>query len=269
MVQHQIGFVGGGQMARALASGFVSAELIEAERIAVFDPVGAAAESFAALVPGARTVPSNVALAEVADVIILAVKPQHIDEAMAQLRSTVGPDKLVVSIAAGVTLARMAAGLGSERLVRVMPNTPCLVGQGASGYAMGPAAGKEDAVLVGRLLGSVGVAFELPEKLLDAVTGLSGSGPAYVYTMIEALSDGGVRMGLPRNVATALATQTVRGAASMVQASDEHPAVLRDRVTSPGGTTIAGLAELEKHGFRAALTTAVESATQRSQELGQ
>jgi pyrroline-5-carboxylate reductase len=154
------------------------------------------------------------------------------------------------------------------RLVRVMPNTPCLVGQGACGYCLGENATAEDGRLVEQLLGSVGLAYRVDEKLLDAVTGLSGSGPAFVYMVVEALSDGGVRMGIPRPVATALAAQTVRGAAEMVLATGEHTGVLKDRVTSPGGTTIAGIQALESGGLRAALMAAVEAATRRSIELG-
>jgi pyrroline-5-carboxylate reductase len=144
-----------------------------------------------------------------------------------------------------------------------------LIGAGASAYALGPGATRADADLVGRLLEAVGTALEVPEKLLDAVTGLSGSGPAFVYTVIEALSDGGVRMGLPRSIAVSLAAQTVRGAAEMVQHTGEHPAVLRDRVASPGGTTIMGIQALEEHGMRAALMSAVEAAAERSRQLGQ
>jgi pyrroline-5-carboxylate reductase len=176
---------------------------------------------------------------------------------------------LVVSIAAGVRLSTLAEGLGANvRLVRVMPNTPCLVGRGACGFCLGKAATADDGQLVHQLLAAVGIAVEVEEKLLNAVTGLSGSGPAFVYVAIEALSDGGVRAGLPRSAATTLAVQTVLGAAEMVLATGEHPGVLKDRVTSPGGTTIAGLAALESGGFRAALLDAVDAATRRSEELG-
>ena len=164
----------------------------------------------------------------------------------------------------------LADGLGSDRrLVRVMPNTPCLVGASASGYSPGEAATPDDVALVDRLLNAVGRAFRLPENLLDAVTGLSGSGPAFVYVMIEALSDGGVRVGLPRDVATALAAQTVFGSAKMVLETGQHPGALKDMVTSPGGTTIDGLHELEKGRVRAALMNAVRAATNKSKELGQ
>ena len=176
--------------------------------------------------------------------------------------------KLVISIAAGITLKTLDAALPKSRLVRVMPNTPCLVGESASGYSLGPRATEADGALVKQLLESVGRAFVVDEKLLDAVTGLSGSGPAFVYVAIEALSDAGVRMGLPRDVALQLAAQTVRGAATMVLETGEHPGVLKDRVTSPGGTTIAGLAALESGGFRGTLIAAVEAATRRSIELG-
>jgi pyrroline-5-carboxylate reductase len=149
-----------------------------------------------------------------------------------------------------------------------MPNTPCLIGQGASAFSSGPQVAEQDIQLVTKLLSAVGIVFPVAEPLLDAVTGLSGSGPAYVYLLIEALSDGGVRMGLPRGVAMALAAQTVTGAAQMVLSSGEHPGVLKDRVASPAGTTIAGLQVLERRGVRSALMDAVEAATLRSRELG-
>jgi pyrroline-5-carboxylate reductase len=268
MTQPKIGFIGAGQMAQALARGFVAAGVVPAERIAAADPVAAAVSALAAAVPGVKTCPSNAEAAQGADVVILAVKPQHMAAAMREVRAAVDPRKLVISIAAGVTLATLAEGLGTGRLIRAMPNTPCLVGMSATGFSLGPEATASDGELAARLFGSVGIAFSLDEKLLDAVTGLAGSGPAFVYVLIEALGDGGVRAGLPRNVAAALAAQTVRGAAEMVQRTGEHPAVLKDRVASPGGTTIAGLHALEQHGLRSALIAAVEAAARRSAELG-
>ena len=194
--------------------------------------------------------------------------PESVPTLATELRVHLGPDKLIVSIAAGLRIAALSGLFGNDlRLVRVMPNTPCLVGQGACGFCLSEQATDADAELVERLLTAVGIAFRVEERLLDAVTGLSGSGPAYVYMMIEALSDGGVRMGLPRNVATALAAQTVRGAAQMVLATGEHTGALKDKVASPGGTTIAGIQALEAAGLRAALMSAVEAATRRSIEL--
>jgi pyrroline-5-carboxylate reductase len=269
MSELTVGFVGAGQMARALASGFVAGKLVDAANVVAADPFPEAGQHFTDAVPNSRMLASNAAVLAAVDVIVLAVKPQVVANAMAELAAADKTDKLFVSIVAGTPLATLSAGLKTERVVRVMPNTPCLVGLGAAAYAMGPGATPEDGNLVGKLLGSVGIAFQLGEHLLDAVTGLSGSDPAYVYTMIEALSDGGVRAGLPRPTATALAAQTVLGAAQMVVSTGEHPGVLKDRVTSPGGTTIAGLQVLERHGVRSALIDAVEAATSRSQELGQ
>jgi pyrroline-5-carboxylate reductase len=268
MLTHTIGFIGAGQMARALARGFTAAGLVPGERIVAFDPIADALGSFAAEVRGAVRAKSNGEVIERSQVAFLAVKPQSLPSVMGELAGKISADKLVVSIAAGVTLAKLGDGLKTQRIVRVMPNTPALVGQGASAYALGAGATKEDGELTKQLLGAIGKAFPVDEKLLDAVTGLSGSGPAFVYVMIEALSDGGVRMGLPREIASALAAQTVLGSAQMVLTTGEHPAALKDKVASPGGTTIAGLAALESHGLRAALIAAVEAATRRSQELG-
>jgi pyrroline-5-carboxylate reductase len=267
MPYQTIGFIGAGQMARALAAGFVRAGIAAPAEILAADPVAAAREAFVAAVPGCSVTADNATALE-RDVVVLAVKPQQIPAVLAELRPRASNEQLVISIAAGVTLATLDAGLSAGRLVRVMPNTPCLVGMSASGYALGPRATAEDGKWVARALGSVGLAIALDEKMLDAVTGLSGSGPAYVYLLIEALADGGVLAGLPRDAAAALAAQTVRGAAEMVLATGEHPAVLKDRVASPGGTTIAGLEVLESAGFRSALVQAVKAATNRSAELG-
>jgi pyrroline-5-carboxylate reductase len=265
----RVGFLGAGRMATALAKGLVEARFAAAESILASDPLPAARDAFSAG-SGSRGTASNAEVVRAADVLVLAVKPTHVAEVLTEVRTEVQPRHLVISIAAGVPLKTLIALLGSAtRLARVMPNTPCLVGAGASAYALGGSATADDGQLVSKLLSTVGIAIELPESLLDAVTGLSGSGPAYIYQVIEALSDGGVLMGLPRDVATRLASQTVLGAAQMVVQTGEAPAVLKDAVASPGGTTIAGLHALEAGGLRAALMNAVQAATLRSRALGE
>jgi pyrroline-5-carboxylate reductase len=265
----RVGFLGAGRMATALAKGLVAARFTAADAILASDPLPASREAFSRTA-GCRATESNLEVVRFSDVLVLAVKPGHAAEVLAEIRAEVQPKHLFISIAAGVPMKMMIASLGSQaRLARVMPNTPCLVGAGASAYALGGAATAADGQLVARLLSTVGIAVELDESLLDAVTGLSGSGPAYVYQVIEALSDGGVLMGLPRDVATRLASQTVLGAAQMVMHTGEAPAVLKDAVASPGGTTIAGLHALETGGLRAALMNAVRAATLRSRELGE
>jgi pyrroline-5-carboxylate reductase len=266
-VAGSIGFLGAGKMATALARAWRDAGL--AREIHASDPVPEARKAFADHV-GVAAGTDNLDVVRKAEVLVLAVKPQSMAPLLAQMRSALNDRHLVVSIAAGITLRQLADGLGAKtRLVRVMPNTPCLVNASASGYAPAETATSADIAVVDKLLHAVGKAFRLPEHLLDAVTGLSGSGPAFVYVIIEALSDGGVRMGLPRDVATALAAQTLLGSAKMVLESGQHTGALKDMVTSPGGTTIAGLHALERGGLRAALMDAVEAATKRSKELGQ
>ena len=262
----KIGFIGAGQMARALASGFLAANKVSAKEIHACDPAPEALAAFSADVPSAATGSDANACVAASDVVFLAVKPQYMDSVFQSLHSH--DDRLFVSIAAGVKLAKLTTGLKTERVIRVMPNTPCLVGAGAAGFCLGSGASEKDGAYVGELLNAVGVAFQLPESQLDVVTGLSGSGPAFVYQIIEAMSDGGVRNGLPRNVATQLAAQTVLGAAKMVLETGEHPGVLKDQVTSPGGTTIAGVHALESGGLRGTLIDAVKAATDRSKELG-
>jgi len=268
MTSPSIACIGAGQMATALACGWVSTEFCAPQNVAACDPDPAARRRFAERVPGAHVVPASCDVVGSANIVVLATKPHHLAHVAAEVRPLLTDRHLLVSVAAGVTLGRLTQLFGTQRLVRIMPNTPCLVGQGASAYALGARATEEDPEVVQRMMSAVGVAYRLEESHLDAVTGLSGSGPAYVYLLIEALSDGGVRVGLPRPVATALAAQTVRGAAEMVLVQGEHPAVLKDRVASPGGTTIAGLQALEDRGWRAAAMAAVEAATNRSRELG-
>ncbi|MGE3316789.1 MAG: pyrroline-5-carboxylate reductase [Planctomycetaceae bacterium] len=263
-----VGFIGAGRMATALARGLVSSGFIPVGHISASDVVADACKRFTEET-GALAVGSAADVVKRSNVIFLSVKPQQMAGVLADLQPMLDPSHLVISIAAGVTLSTLAKGLGSRtRIVRVMPNTPCLVGQGASAYSLGEAATGDDGALVQKMLSTVGVAVTVPEKLLDAVTGLSGSGPAYVYQIIEALSDGGVLAGLPRDVATKLAAQTVLGSAQMVLETGEHPGALKDAVASPGGTTIAGLQALEAGGLRAALMNAVAKATARSIELG-
>lgn len=263
-----IGFLGAGKMATALARGFVRAGLAAADGLVAADVSPAARESFVRET-GAKTVEDNRGVLREAGVIIIAVKPAQVAGVLHEVQGQLRPDHLLISIAAGVPLARLEAAAPGARVLRVMPNTPAIVGAGASVFARGSRATAPDAELVQRLLGAVGLAFELPETLIDAATGLSGSGPAYAYLMIEALSDGGVAAGLPREVATQLAAQTLFGAAQTVRDTRMHPGALKDMVTSPGGTTIDGLHELEKAGVRAALMNAVRAAADKARRLGQ
>lgn len=264
---HRWGFLGSGKMATSLALGMLRAEVARPEDIRSSDASEAARVAFGQAT-GAATLASNRDLVRACDVLILAVKPQVVPHVLDEVQPEVGPGHLVISIAAGAPLGALASHLGPDcRLVRVMPNTPALIGMGASGYTLGQNTTHQDAELVQACLNSVGRAYAVPEPLLDAVTGLSGSGPAFVYAIIEALSDGGVRVGLPREIATALAAQTVLGAAAMVLETGLHTGTLKDQVTSPGGTTIAGLHALERGGLRAALMDAVQAATRRAGEL--
>jgi pyrroline-5-carboxylate reductase len=263
-----IGFLGTGKMATALARGFMKAGLVKPAQVVGSDPSSQARAAFAKDT-GARIVASNVDVVKASRVLVLAVKPDHAAEVLADVREHFTKDHLLMSIVAGYPLAKMEAGLGAgARLVRVMPNTPALLGASASAYAPGKAARPEDGELAQKLLSSVGLAFQLKESLLDAVTGLSGSGPAFVYMFIEGLSDGGVAAGLPRDVATKLAAQTVLGSARMVLETGLHPGALKDMVASPGGTTIEGVHALELGKLRGTLITAVRAAAEKSRKLG-
>jgi len=263
-----IGFLGAGKMATALAKGFVRAELISAKQIIAGDISEPACAAFAREV-GARTTASNPEVAKFAEVLILAVKPDQVPAALSEVHPHFTERHLLLSIAAGVPLARLESGLpAGARVIRVMPNTPALVGASASAFALGKSATPADAALAQKLLSAVGTAFQVKEAHLDAVTGLSGSGPAYAYLFIEGLSDGGVAVGLPRDVATKLAAQTLLGAAKMVLETGLHPGALKDMVTSPGGTTIEGLHELEKGKLRGTVMSAVRAATEKSKKLG-
>ena len=264
----KIGFIGGGNMAEALIRGLLAGGVPVAD-LSVADPLEMR-RAFLAERYGIRVTGDNSSVAVESDVIFLSIKPQVAMTVLKDLGAALTPDKLLISIMAGIrTDAIEGACPSGTRTVRVMPNTPALVLKGASAIAPGAAATAEDTSLARRIFELVGKAWLVEEKLLDAVTGLSGSGPAYVLTFIEALSDAGVKNGLPRDVAAGLAVQTVAGTAQLVLETGEHPALLREKVTSPGGTTITGLHILEKEGFRGTVMNAVDAATNRSREMGQ
>lgn len=237
------------------------------EELAVFDVAPQATATVADL-PSVRIAPTAAAAAAAADVVVLCVKPPAVAPLLRQLQPQLAA-KLIVSIAAGIRLARLEEAAGPHaRVIRVMPNTPAAIHRGVSAYAMGATATAADAAAVESIFGAVGTVFRVAEEMLDAVTALSGSGPAYVFLIIEALADAGVLLGLSREIALPLAAGTVAGAADMVLRTGEHPARLRDQVTSPGGTTIAGLEALEHGGIRPALFAAVRAAANRATELG-
>jgi pyrroline-5-carboxylate reductase len=269
--EQRIGFLGAGAMGEALAGGLLAAG-VPRDQLRAADPDAARREAVSQAL-GIDTGDDNAAVVRESDIVLLAVKPALVPRVLGDLRAGLGDalaKPLWISIAAGVSIARMEAELpGGARVVRAMPNTPALVRAGATAYAANAAATPADRALTQALFESAGMAWEAPaESLLDAVTGLSGSGPAYVFVFLEALADAGVRVGLPHDVAQRLAIQTVLGSAQLARDTGIHPAQLKDRVTSPGGTTIAGLARLEAAGFRSALLDAVEAATRRSKELG-
>jgi pyrroline-5-carboxylate reductase len=265
----KVGFVGAGNMGEALIKGLVSASLVPAEAIFAHD---ARPERLDALerAYGLRPTADNVELVCEADVVILAVKPQIIVSVLRQVSPALSRRKLMISVAAGVSTAAIRAALGKDaRLIRVMPNTPALVLEGATAIARADGLEAGDLETAREIFGAVGKVVVLEEELMDAVTGLSGSGPAYIALVIESLADGGVKMGLDRATAMVLATQTVLGSARLLLETGLHPGALKDMVSSPGGTSIAGIAALEAGGVRTTFINAVERATLRSRELGQ
>jgi pyrroline-5-carboxylate reductase len=265
----KLGVIGCGKMGSALIQGAIRAGVVGAGDVMGCDPYEKSRESFHAAT-GATVTADMATVAAGSEVLLLCTKPADVAAALAAAaKMAAGEPRLLISIAAGVTLSALEAAASENfRIIRAMPNTPALIGQGAAGYCLGTRANAADAATAQSLLSAVGLAVEVPERLMDAVTGLSGSGPAYIYVVIDALADGGVRAGIPRADAVRLAAQTVLGAAAMVMETGEHPAVLKDMVTSPGGTTIAGLAVLERDGLRSALIEAVGAAVQRATELG-
>ncbi len=269
MLERTIAFLGAGNMAEALIKGLLRAGTARPDSLIA---TGRRQERLEPLqrAYGVRTTLDNVAAVREADVVVLAVKPQALDKVLVQVAPAATPDKLFISVAAGVPLSVMEKRLGSGmRVIRTMPNTPSLVGAGACALARGEHATEEDMAVASRIFQSVGITTVVDENLLDAVTGLSGSGPAYIFLVIEALSDAGVKVGLPRYTALKLAAQTVLGSAQLLIETSAHPGQLKDQVTSPGGTAIAGLHTLEAGGLRTTLINAVEAATRRSRELGE
>lgn len=268
MIKRKFSFIGGGKMGEALIKGILEAKLVNCEQITVSDVVLERLD-YLKRTYGVNTTQSNIEAATTGAIIILAIKPQVMTKVLSELANLSGKDKLWLSIAAGVTIETICSGLGKEpRVIRVMPNTPAQVRTGVISIAAGEYTLPEDIEIAKELFGAVGEVFLFDEKLIDAVTGVSGSGPAYVCLLIESLASGGVRVGLPVDVATRIATQTFLGTAKMILETKKHPAQLRDEVSSPGGTTIAGLSVLEKRGVRGALIETVEAAVNRAKEMG-
>lgn len=269
MIQNpKIAFLGAGNMAEALVAGLVKAKIAEPDFLLATD---ISATRLAGLQDRYQIQVGSQNLDAVlwADIIILCVKPQVMHAVLTEVQSGLSQAQLVISVAAGFPIKSIQTHIGETiPLVRAMPNTPAVIQEGVTALAGCSGLSLEHLNVAQSIFESVGKVVVIDESLMDAVTGLSGSGPAYIYLAIEALIDGGVRVGLPRNVAHVLAVQTVVGAAKMVRDTGEHPAVLKDRVTSPGGTTMAGLQQLEEGGLRAVLIQAVEAATDRSRELG-
>ncbi len=264
----KVAFLGAGNMGEAIIKGLLQTGLVPKASIAATD---ARADRLQQMVAqyGIRAAASNPALVADSDVVILAVKPQIMSPVLKEIAGAVDRGKLLISVAAGVPVATLREGLGKPaRLIRVMPNTPALVLEGVTAIARAEGLESGDLEMAQELFGAVGRVVVLDEDALDAVTGLSGSGPAYVAIVIESLADGGVKMGLDRATAMTLATQTVLGSARLILETGTHPGQLKDMVSSPGGTTIAGIAALEEGGVRRTFINAVERATQRSRELG-
>lgn len=268
VTDHIIGVVGAGNIGRALIGGILSAHEIDPGRIRASRRNPALAAELGAQFPGVQSGTDARATTRGASIVVLAVKPQGAAAVISEIRDDVADEALVISVLAGLTTEAIRDAIGRDvAVIRAMPNTPMIVDEGATALAPGRFATDRHMALARQLFEAVGMVEIVPEYLMDAVTGLSGSGPAYVYMIIEALTDGGVKQGIPRPQAFKLATQTVFGAAKLVRETGKHPAILRDEVTTPGGTAIAAVADLEAHGLRTMLINAVATATARSQEL--
>jgi pyrroline-5-carboxylate reductase len=264
----KIGVIGGGKMGGVLIQGIVTHQLTAKEAVAVSDKDKVRLNELRGQF-GIKTTDDNRTAVRGADIVLLAVKPQMMSEVLDEIKEDIGGKQIVISIAAGISIDFMAQRLRKGvRLIRAMPNTPALCGEGATALALGAGVSERDLALARMIFDAVGLTVVVKEDLMNAVTGLSGSGPAYGFIIIEALSDAGVLMGLPRELALKLAAQTLLGAAKLYLSGDKHPGELKDMVTSPAGTTIAGVQALEEGALRATLIAAVEAATLRAGELG-
>lgn len=266
LTDKRIGFIGAGAMGSALINGLLKAGLVSSDQIYAADIHRERLLAWQKQM-GIHACADNRAAVAAADILVLAVKPQVMEEVLEEIREQISGQQLIISIAAGVTTTLIETFLPGVPVIRAMPNTPCLVGAGATAICLGKHATPAHEQMAAAIFGAVGTAVTVKENLMDAVTGLSGSGPAYVYIMLEALADAGVRVGIQRDIAMTLAAQTMLGAAKMVLETGEHPGRLKDMVTTPGGTTTAGIYALEEGGLRVTLMNAVMAATRRAQEM--
>lgn len=267
MFTKELGIIGIGNMGTALLRGIINSQIIDTEKIVIYDVNSDHLDKRSREFNIAKA-NNNKNLAQLAKYIVIAVKPQVIEDVLNEIGGLITDEQTIISIAAGISIDRINHFVNkSSGIIRVMPNTPALVGAGASALAHNENVSDNELAYVKRLLQSIGIVVELEEKHIDAVTGLSGSGPAYIFIIIEALADGGVKMGLPRDISLKLAAQTVLGSAKMLLETGKHPGELKDMVTSPGGTTITALHELEKGKIRATFIRAVEAATEKSRKF--
>ncbi len=265
--ENSIALIGAGQMGQALARGFCNSGECDPAAVIAYDPSLAAEKSLQSSIPGVQVTKTASEATRAARYVILAVKPQHAASVCQEIQPALQDGSIIISIIAGLPTSWLSAKLKTSRIVRVMPNTPCLIGQGVSAISSPPELDSKESETIQRLFSTVGVVHNVPESLLDAVTAVSGSGPGYVALLIDALADGGVQAGLPRQLALDLAVQTFAGTATLIADTGDHPAVVKDRVSSPGGTTVAGLSVLERKGVRGALADAVAAAADRSVAL--
>lgn len=270
MNSKKIAIIGGGNMGVALAKGMIQTKWAAAERLMVTEPIKERLEKIRTEIKGIRVSHSNIEAAQFADVIVLSIKPQILAHVLDEIKPALKDNKLLISVAAGMTTGFIEKRVGgSIPVIRAMPNIAAVVREAATAICPGKHATEKDIAVARHIFESVGIVVDVEESLMDAVTGLSGTGPMYVFQILEGLSDAGVKVGLSRDIANKLAVQTLIGSSKLIQVTEEHPAILKDLVTSPGGTAISALHSLEKSGLKAMLIDAVEVASERSRQLGQ